>query len=325
MTQAKKILVPSQPTPIRLDQFLIQSFPSTSRSFWKENLENLVKLNGRSPKKGVFLTGGEKIEIHGEILTEEEMLPDPNLKIKILLEDPSFLIAEKPAGVPVHPLKPGERGSLIQAVIAHYPEVGKIGPSRREGGLVHRLDTGTSGVVLIARNEKAYQFFREEFQHRRVEKEYLALVFGRVEGEVGREVRIDLPIIHHPKNSKKMKVASVAHPGLQTKIFPRGTSPLILEGRQAVTFYKIEQVLKDTTLLWVRIPTGVRHQIRVHLAHLGYPIVGDILYGGKDVVRQGLDRFLLHATRLAFRHPKTLKWFECRSQPPEEFKINEMK
>src|SRR5262249_7001589 len=152
---------------------------------------------------------------------------------------------------------------------------------KRELGLIHRLDNETSGLVLIARTHEAFQFLREEFRRRRVEKEYLALVMGKI-SESGK---IDLSIAHHPKNKKKMRVVLPSPPTPPSKLpagrLPKGEGSKRAEGSPAITFFSVEKPFKEFTLLKVRIPTGVRHQIRLHLAHLGHPIVGDILYGGE--------------------------------------------
>jgi len=306
---SQDLIVPPLNLPLRLDTFLVRQIPDTSRRFWKTRLQEVVTVNGVRPKKGMLLHGGERIGFSSEIKIDPLPLPDEQVEVKIVNEDPSFLVVDKPAGIPSHPLKEGERGTLIQGVLAHYPEIAAVGPSRREMGLVHRLDNETSGLILIARDDKAYGFLREEFKRRRVEKEYLALVAGKMRktGE-GKWERIDWPIAHHPKNKRKMVICVGA-----------GFRPA-REGRQAVTYYKVEKVYPAHTLLRVRIPTGVRHQIRVHLAQLGYPIVGDVLYGGVGapckVPLQG--RFFLHACRLAFRHPRTLKKEECLSGLPQD-------
>jgi 23S rRNA pseudouridine1911/1915/1917 synthase len=309
MNFPKELKVPPQKEPLRLDRFLILQFPLTSRRFWREHLGDILTVDGKTPKKALFLSGGELLRFKREEMPGSGTYPaDADLKIQIVEEDSSFLVVEKPSGIPSHPLKPSETGTLIQGVLAAFPEIAGVGDLKREPGLVHRLDTDTSGLVLVARTEAALRFFREEFRMRRVEKEYLALVLGEVKGEG----KIEVPIAHHPKNKRKMKVV------------PEGISKE--KGRQAVTFYSVEKSYSDATLLKVRIPTGVRHQIRVHLASLGHPIVGDPLYGGEEVKRERLDRIFLHASRLAFRHPVTMKRVECRSSLPEDLKkfLNEM-
>ncbi len=215
------------------------------------------------------------------------------------MEDPHFLVVEKPAGIPVHPLSLEDGDTLVQRLVPDYPEIAKVGKDPREMGLAHRLDNDTSGLLLIARDQKSWVFFREEFQKHRIEKEYEALVLGEVKIKKDK-FRIDFPIAHHPKNKKKMKVD-------------------VRRGREAVTFFSVEKIFQGFSLLKIQIATGVRHQIRVHLAHLGHPLVGDVLYGGEKVRLQNFPRVFLHATRLAFRHPETLQKIECVSKLPEDF------
>ncbi len=309
MTSITSIKVPSQTEPMRLDKFLIQRFPHTSRNFWNEHLEASVFLNGRHPKKSQCIEGGETLEIPTNLLTKKKFQPDFSLSIPLIHEDPHFLVVEKPAGMPIHPLESEEKGTLIQGLWAQFPEVQKVGEDAREAGLVHRLDTGTSGLVLIARDNATQKFFREEFQKHRIEKEYLAVVEGHPfeSTENFMERCIDLPIGHNPKNMKKMRIEPITAPSKKQK------------GRSAVTFVSLEKSFQNHSLLKIRIPTGVRHQIRVHLAHKNLPIVGDELYGGFAVKSSGFDRFFLHASRLKFRDPQTLEYHEFTSPLPEEF------
>lgn len=216
--------------------------------------------------------------------------PDPQVKFKILLEDPDFLLVEKEAGLHVHPLEPEEKGTLYQGVITQYPEIAKVGNSPREGGLLHRLDLETSGLVLFARNQNAYDFLKQEFKKRRIEKEYVALVEGKI---LQSEGKFEIPIAHHAKNKRKM--IAVKSEGFKV----RG------EAREAVTHYQVLEQYSEVTLLRVQIPTGVRHQIRVHMAYAGHPVLGDKLYGGKKTYPFDIPRLFLHASRLAFRHPQS--------------------
>ncbi len=294
----RELVVPPQSKPIRLDAFLVNYFPKTSRSFWKKNLQKLVQLNHQQLKKGGFLKGGEILSF----LTEwnESLQADPKLKIKIILEDSNFLVVEKPPGIAVHPLSADEKGTLIQGVLAQFPEIASIGNSPLEGGLAHRLDNETSGLLLIARTQKAYQFFREEFKKRKVEKEYWALVVGKVdEKKLPLTGKIDLPIIHHPKNKKKMRVVEKQFSNIKKQV--------------AITLFSVEKSFQNFTLLKVRILTGVRHQIRTHLAYIGFPIVGDELYGGEKVSFKNFDRIFLHAAKLKFKDPIKNNWIECHS------------
>lgn len=305
--------VPLQPSPVRLDRFLIQHFPQTSRQFWKQHLQEIVEIESFHPQKGNFLYGGEILKFKIRTWELDPFLaPDPSLSIPILHEDPSFLIVDKPPLMAVHPLKREEKGTLIQGVIARYPEVARAGISRREGGLVHRLDFETSGLLLIARTPKAHAALRRQFEEREVEKEYLALVAGHIPNSFKNRFTqyfrfaIETPLFHDPKNKKKMKACL---PGI---FVPHNTHL-----QEATSLVTIEKNFRDFTLVRVQILTGVRHQIRVHLASLGFPLVADPLYG-KNRPTLGLGRFFLHATRLKFRHPESNHWVEYRSFLPDD-------
>lgn len=309
-----QLVVPTQTIPVRLDKFLVSQWPKTSRAYWQKNLENRVRVDGKRARKGQWLHGGERLEFLKQE-REGSKVSAPSLqKIKVVLEDPSFLVVEKPPGLSVHPLLEEEEGTLVQEVARDYPEIASVGEAKREMGLAHRLDLETSGLVLIARNEKAHAFLREEFRRRRVEKEYLALVAGklkRVPTPEGWE-KVDWPIAHHPKNRKKMialekEAGKRIHPKKQT-------------GRAAITYYRVEKQFVDFTLLRVRILTGVRHQIRVHLAKHGLPLLGDSLYGGEKALSWKAPRIFLHATRLVFRHPVSLRNIEVFSPLPDDLK-----
>ncbi len=299
----RELVVPTQSKPIRLDSFLVSYFPKTSRAFWKKNLEKLVRINRKNITKGFFLKGGEHLFFSSDYT--DQIQPDLDIKIKILMEDSNFLVVEKPAGIPVHPLSTEEKGTLIQGILSEFPEIISAGDSFLEGGLVHRLDNETSGLLLIARNKATYRFFREEFKKRNIEKEYQTLVVGKIDKKkLPLEGKINLPIIHHPKNKKKMKV-------IEKKSSNR-------KQQEAETLFSIEKNLENFTLLKIKIPTGVRHQIRAHLAYIGYPIVGDRLYGGEKTIFKNFGRIFLHAARLKFRNPSNQKWEECTSPLPTD-------
>ncbi|MGZ6123691.1 MAG: RluA family pseudouridine synthase, partial [Myxococcales bacterium] len=186
---------------------------------------------------------------------------------------------------PSHPLKPGEKGTAANALVGRFPELAGVGPSPREGGLVHRLDTDTSGLLLAARTGAAHAVLRAQFAARTVEKGYLALV----EGEIHAGGEIALPLLHDPRDPRRMQAASDPQYAAEHG------------ARAAVTRFLPLERKAGFTLLEVEIPTGVMHQIRAHLAFIGHPLAGDALYGGPAL--PGLSRHFLHAARLAFAHP----------------------
>ncbi len=296
-------IVPTQKKPIRLDLFLIEKF-GQSRAFWKKELSRRVKVNQKPAQKGMMLQGGEELQVEGlENSHQSSYIPDPQVAFKVCYEDEAVLVVEKTPGISVHPLKTSEKGTLFQGVLAQYPEIGNIGTSPREGGLLHRLDLETSGLVLFARTQKAYNFLKEELKKRRIEKEYIALVEGRVEKA---NAKIEIPIAHHPKNKKKM--IAVFSEKMEKK----------LKSRPAVTLYQVLKKYENFTLLQIQLLTGLRHQIRIHLESLGHPILGDAIYGPPENHLHEIPRLFLHASRLTFRHPQSLQKIEVRCPLPED-------
>ena len=209
-------------------------------------------------------------------------MPQPDLPIRIVHADAFVVVADKPAGMPSHPLKPGEKGTAANALVGRFPELASVGPQLREGGLVHRLDTDTSGLLLAARTEAAYAMLRAQFTARSVEKGYLALA----QGEIHAGGEIALPLAHDGP-----RMTAISDPEYAEA---HGARP-------AVTRFTPVERRGGFTLLDIEIPTGVMHQIRAHLAFIGHPLAGDSLYGGP--LLPGLDRHFLHASRLAFAHP----------------------
>ncbi len=215
------------------------------------------------------------------------VVAEPELPLRILAEGPGWLVADKPAGIATHPLRDEERGTLAGAVVARYPECSGASPEPRDGGAVQRLDLETSGCVLFARARPAWEALRGQLARREVEKRYLALVAGRV--AAGGVCSVALA-------ARGGKVIPVPDPDRP----PRTTG----RPRPAETHYEVRQAFPEHTLLEVRIVTGVMHQIRAHLAHLGHPVVGDLLYGGPAAAMEGLPRHFLHASLVGFERPE---------------------
>jgi 23S rRNA pseudouridine1911/1915/1917 synthase len=215
--------------------------------------------------------------------------PDPAAPLTVLLEHPRLVVVDKPAGIAVHPLAPGEAGTLANAVAARYPECAGASPDPREGGAAHRLDLDTSGCVVFARDREAWDELHSAFTERRVEKVYLALVAGRVAaGGV-----VSTPLAQRGGRSLPAPDAEA-----EERLRAKGLRPRVAETR-----YEVERRLERHTLLRVSIATGVMHQIRAHLAHLGHPVAGDQLYGGEAAAVPGLRRQFLHAIRIAVDAP----------------------
>jgi 23S rRNA pseudouridine1911/1915/1917 synthase len=215
--------------------------------------------------------------------------PEPDAPLVVLVEHPRLVVADKPAGIAVHPLQPGEGGTLANAVVARYPECAAASPDPREGGAVQRLDLETSGCVVFARDPEAWQEIHEALRSRQVEKVYLALVAGRVPAG---------GVLSVPLAQRGSRVLPAPDDVAAERLAAKGSTP-----RPAETHYDVERAFERFTLLRVRIVTGVMHQIRVHLAYLGHPVAGDVTYGGEAAAVPGLPRQFLHAWKVALDAP----------------------
>lgn len=286
---------------MRLDQFLANLLPSLSRS----QVQRLIKDEKvRAPVK--HLRASTPVRA-GMMVTIEIPPPAPataeaeDLPLAILYEDSSLVVIDKPAGMVVHPAAGHAQGTLVNALLHHVKDLSGVGGELRPG-IVHRLDRGTSGVMVVAKNDDAHQELSRQFKLREVEKEYVALVWGLV--QAGR--RIDSAIGRDPNDRQKM-------------------SSRARHARHAVTRITGAERLRGVTLATVAIATGRTHQIRVHLSEIGHPIVGDPTYGGvrrhlpadlRALLR--LDRPFLHASRLAFKHPADGRRMEFSSALPHD-------
>ncbi len=277
-TSIKELRVSPGEAHIRLDQFLRRRVPGLSRGAVVRMLrQQMVRLEGRVPKKGAILRVGQLVEVDSAAW-ETAPRPQGEVELEVIARTADLVAINKPPGVACHPLTPGETGTVVNALVARFPECGVASPDPREGGLVHRLDTGTSGVLLAARTPEVYTRLREAFTAGRIRKEYLALVQGAVEepGEVTSALRT------FPGDPRRVEVIS--------QYSADG-------GKLAETRFEPRERLDDFTLVRVDCSTGQRHQVRVHLAHAGYPVAGDELYGAAPMPEaQGA---FLHASRVA--------------------------
>jgi len=289
--------VPGDAAADRLDKIVARLFEVTRGRAMEWIAEGRVRIDGRRAPKGAPVRAGMRISV----LRPPPDLPvgQPDLPIRIVHADQHVVVADKPAGMPSHPLKPGETGTAANALVGRFPELASVGPAAREGGLVHRLDTDTSGLLLAARTDAAHALLRAQFTARTVEKGYLALVTGEL--HAGGEIA--LPLAHDPQDPRKMRAASDAE------------YAELHGARPAITRFEPLERRGGFTLLEVEIATGVMHQIRAHLAFIGHALAGDPLYGGPTL--PGLSRHFLHAARLSFAHPDgTRPRFES-ALPPE--------
>jgi 23S rRNA pseudouridine1911/1915/1917 synthase len=271
----------------RLDHYLVRTGFAPSRRVAQELVERgLVRINGRRSKKSEVVGAEDRVEVAA---TNRRAVIEPNadLALAVIHEDASVIVVNKPGGVPCHPLNADERDTVMNAVVARFPDVATVGEKPLEGGLLHRLDNGTSGALLIARNRGTFEKLRDAIRAGRIARRYEALVAGVVE----RKTEIDAPIAHHAKNARKMVGGD-----------PSSTNPK-RAGRAAITVVEPIRRVGEFTLLSIAPKTGSRHQIRVHLASLRHPIVGDTLYGGPAIASLAHGRFWLHLCDVAFDSP----------------------
>ena len=299
---------------IRLDRFLASVLPEHSRSQIQRLIkEGLIQVAGRETKANQPVKPGQAISI--EIPEPVDPAPQPEaLPLPILYQDEDLIVVDKPAGMVVHPAAGHASGTLVNALLHHVDDLSGIGGEKRPG-IVHRLDRGTSGLMVVAKHDTAHEELSRQFHDREVEKEYFALVWGEV--QAGR--RIDAPIGRDPSNRKKMSARDASR-GARA-----GDPARVRRSREAVTRVVRAEKLRVLTLLQVAIHTGRTHQIRVHLSAIGHPIVGDPLYGGVHRRVPGdlravthLERPFLHAARLVFKHPRDGRRMEFTSELPDD-------
>ena len=259
----------------RLDHFLQEHLPQFSRSRLQSWIkEGRVLVNGSVAKASLMLHGGESVEVSPADAAPLRAAPE-DLPLEILYQDAAVIAINKPAGLVVHAGAGAESGTLVNRLVHHFAALSQVGGDLRPG-IVHRLDKGTSGVLLVARNDPAHRALAAQFAGRTVEKTYLALVHGRVRNEQGR---VTTPIARDPVRRIRMTARLAA-------------------GRSALTEYRVLRRFENFTYLEIRLGTGRTHQIRVHLSSIGHPVAGDKLYGAPPA-----ERVFLHAWRIAFSSP----------------------
>lgn len=299
----QRFLVAMEEAGVRLDRYLAARLPELSRTRIQELIdEGRVHVDGRSARRAQRLAAGQAVE--AEILPRPPLAAVPeDIPLEILYEDEDVVVVNKPAGMVVHAGAGAAQGTLVNALLHRLGGLSTVGGGLRPG-IVHRLDRGTSGALVVARHDAAHRQLAEQFRARRVAKSYLALVHGVLPRETGT---ISLPIARDLRR--------------RTRMTARGRA-----GREARTDWRVLARLDGFTLVEAGLRTGRTHQIRAHFSALGHPVVGDTLYGAPRRARAGrqalppLGRNFLHAARIAFLHPRHAAMVEVRAPLPAELR-----
>jgi len=279
---------------LRLDQFLAKRLPEYSRSRLQQLIRTgFVRLNEQVPRPRQIVRSGDKIDLLEPPLEKIETLPEP-IPLDVLFEDDDLIVINKPAGLTVHPGAGQREHTLVNALLSYCTTLSGIGGKERPG-IVHRLDKETSGCVVVAKNDIAHRELSKQFAARTVEKIYLALVAGKLRKPAGL---IEEKIGRHPVHRRRMRVTS-------------------LRGRTATTEYRVIRSSNQASLIECRLHSGRTHQVRVHLHHLGHPVLGDKIYAPRFA--KNFPRQMLHAWKLGFHHPGTGDWKILEAPLPADF------
>jgi 23S rRNA pseudouridine1911/1915/1917 synthase len=291
--RALHLTIPLEMAGLRLDQALARLLPGESRSRLARLIEGgHVKVDGAAAASRRKMKSGEAVDV-ALVARPVDLASQPEaIGLAVVHEDADLLVIDKPAGLVVHPGSGNWQGTMLNALLHHAPATRDL----PRAGIVHRLDKDTSGLLVVAKNEAARADLVRQLAARTVKRTYLALVRGRVEGEGS----VDAPIGRHPAHRTRMAV--------------------VANGKPAVTHYRVRESFERHTLLECELETGRTHQIRVHLRHLGAPLLGDARYGGpRRVLETSVPRVMLHARRLTLPHPATGAPLALEAPVPEDF------
>ena len=278
---------------VRIDKFLIDKL-SISRSKAQEMIkQNLVLVNGKNTKNSYVLKLNDKIEIVGE-LKHETSVKEEDMPLDIIYEDDSLMVINKPSGMVVHPANGHYTNTLVNGLL-HYTNSLSSNNGDLRPGIVHRIDKDTSGLLIVAKTDKAHEALSKQLKDKTLSREYIALVSGRINHDTGE---IDAPIGRDINDRKKMCVTDV-------------------NSKEAITYFKVLERYKNATLIEVKLKTGRTHQIRVHMKYINHPIINDPVYGNKKSVSSFGQ--MLHAKKISFVHPITNKIMTFTCDEPEEF------
>ncbi|HET6336844.1 MAG TPA: RluA family pseudouridine synthase [Polyangiales bacterium] len=292
MAEAWEIVVAAELEGERIDRFLRHAGRAGSRKALTEQLEaGVIRVNGARIKKGHRLRSGDVVS--GPALQTGGALPDPEIPLDLLYEDAALVVVNKAAGMPSHPIRAGERGTLASALVARFPEMAGIGYRPLEPGILHRLDTQTSGVLLAARTARAFRELSLAHKRGELDKRYLALCSGQLQAPQRVEAYL-------AADRKRVRVSDE---------MIEGSKPIETDIVSAKSY-------GEMSLVEVRVPFASRHQVRAQLAALGHPIAGDTLYGGVEL--PGLTRHFLHASEIEFPHPAGRERVHVKAELPAD-------
>ncbi|MFA4905480.1 MAG: RluA family pseudouridine synthase [Candidatus Margulisiibacteriota bacterium] len=278
----------------RLDVFVSKQDTKLSRAFAQKLIEKCkILVNDKPSHSSYKLKGDDKITIDIPPPEKYEVQPE-NIPLNIVYEDEDLLVVNKPRGLVTHPAPGHYSGTLVNALLFHVKDLTGIGGVERPG-IVHRLDKDTSGLLMVAKTDLAHRSLSKQIKDRTVKRSYIALVYGVLKQNDGY---VQEKIGRHPVHRKKMAVSG--------------------KGREALTFYKVKQRFKGFTLVELQLKTGRTHQIRVHMSHIGHPLVGDTTYGKKGLALSNVEGQLLHAQTIGFVHPRTGEYMEFSAPMPAE-------
>lgn len=278
---------------IRIDAYLIEKLDYSRSKIQKLIKDETVTVNDVKVKNSYSLKQGDIISI-GEVKSEELLIEAEDMDIDVVYEDADVIVINKENGIVVHPAVGNKNGTLVNGLLYHFKNLSNINGETRPG-IVHRIDAYTTGLLMVAKNDKAHEFLAKQLEEKTTTRKYYALVWGVINNDTGT---IDAPIGRDVNDRKKQAVTSI-------------------NSKDSITHFKVLKRFKDVTLIELELETGRTHQIRVHMNYIGHPVVNDPVYGKRKLIDNTGQ--CLHAKTLGFVHPKTNEYMEFDSKLPESF------
>ena len=308
--EIRELVVPASLDGLRLDKAIVEMLPELSRARVRRAIElGAVRVNGRRTAKGGTVASGDQLRIDVAQVADAAAVATSGAPLRVVFETPQVLVVDKPAGQATAPLRSGEVGTLVNALLGHYAELvptdeGYIGHSPRDPGIIHRLDTETSGAVVVARTALAFDALKLALKEERLDKSYMLLC---AEQGLPDEGTIEFPLANHPKDQRR--VYACVHPRDVVRYEPR----------HAITRYRVVRRTGTWAVVEAKVSKALRHQIRAHFAAIGHPLAGDDLYGG-PVIR-ALGRHALHASRVVYGGGGGVDAFDVQVPLPKDMAI----